>query len=273
MPHFYAFMRKVGIDLLPRQYRESKGFLEQWMSNMTSKADRATDQKRRMDVPLKLAAEPVIYEATKAAVEADSPHLSEEARKKVVASEMFNHISASREVLGLVLGYTFWYLAQHPHAQKCIWAELEEYDIDMTNPEQLDVADPASRSRPIELDSLPYIRAVVDESLRMRPISILLPRITPSDRTVSVAGVDNIPPVTRINAFQWFVHRDPNRWENAQEWQPERWLGRRETDKKSSREDVLWTFPSGPRMCLGNNWTYYGMLLGEDHMCFYVETR
>ncbi|CAG8956428.1 hypothetical protein HYFRA_00003811 [Hymenoscyphus fraxineus] len=168
MPHFYAFMRKVGTDLLPRQYREPKGFLGQWMSNMVSKAGRATDQRRRMDVPLKLADEPVIYEAKKAAVEADSPHLSEETRKKEVASEMFDHISASCEVLvgiGLVLGYTFWYLAQHPNAQNLFWAELEEYGIDMTNPEQRDVAGPASRSRSIELDSLPYLRGVIHESV------------------------------------------------------------------------------------------------------------
>ncbi|RDL36728.1 uncharacterized protein BP5553_06080 [Venustampulla echinocandica] len=126
----------------------------------------------------------------------------------------------------------------------------------MTNPEQLDdAADLTGKSRTLELDSLPYLRTVIDESLRMwRPTSTPLPRITPSDRTVSVAGTDN-PPATRINAFQWFVHRDMTKWDRAHEWCLERWLGRRETDKKTVREDVLWAFGSGPRMCLGSNWT------------------
>ena len=119
---------------------------------------------------------------------------------------------------------------------------------------------PNALDRPSRLDSLPYLRAVIDECLRMRPTSTPLPRITPPDRSVSVAGIDNIPPNTRINSFQWFVHRDPTKWENVNDWDPERWLSMdRKSGKKHGREDVLWPFASGPRMCLGNHWTYYCM--------------
>ncbi len=135
----------------------------------------------------------------------------------------------------------------------------------MKNLERLDDGDNyTASSRSTELDSLPYLRAVIDESLRMRPTSTPLPRITPSDRTVSVAGIDNIPPGTRINTFQWFVHRDPSKWDRVDEWCPYRWLGRGEGVGKLAREDVLWAFASGPRICLGNNLTYYSMFIQKE---------
>jgi unspecific monooxygenase len=112
---------------------------------------------------------------------------------------------------------------------------------------------------PAKLETLPYLNAVIHESLRMRPTSTLLPRITPANRSVNVAGVEGTPPYTRINTFQWFIHRDPRRWERADEFVPERWLKSNDgTGKRNGGgEDVLWSFASGPRMCLGTNWTYY----------------
>lgn len=163
-----------------------------------------------------------------------------------------------------MFGYSLWYLASHPDAQHKLRAELEEHKIDMRTPSH---QDPNASDRPSRLDSLPYLRAVIDECLRMRPTSTLLPRITPPDRTVSVAGIDNIPPNTRINSFQWFVHRDPTKWENVNDWKPERWLSMDRSSKKHGREDVLWPFASGPRMCLGNHLTYYFMQHVLAAMC------
>jgi cytochrome P450 len=166
-------------------------------------------------------------------------------------------IAASREVLGLVLAYTFWYVAENPQVQQRIRDELTSSGIDMTTvPSPATLGSNLSTSIPSALDKLPYLSAVINESLRLRPTSTLLPRVTPSDRSVSVAGVDNIPPGTRINAFQWFVHRDPKKWDRVDEFVPERWLAR--DGEKRGREDVLWAFASGPRGCLGSNWTLYG---------------
>lgn len=160
--------------------------------------------------------------------------------------------------IGLVLGYAFWYISQNPGAQHSIREELTAHGIKMPRPNEFgDPAEHSHRCTSAKLDSLPYLKAVIDESLRMRPTSTPLPRITPPDKTSSVAGIDNIPPGTRISSFQWFVHRDPAKWDHVHEWRPERWL-QRDADKKTCREDVLWAFVSGPRTCLGNNLTYYG---------------
>ncbi|KAI1432068.1 cytochrome P450 [Xylaria sp. CBS 124048] len=259
MPRLYKLMKSLGINLLPGSYAQSKHFLEKWVSDMVSKADATIDRKRQTGLPVALADDPVVYETAKMAVEKDSPHLSREAKREEVGSEMFDHISASREVLGLVLGYAFWYIAQNLGAQQTIREELVTRGIDLSCPPQSDDGSEHMRTKTAaKLDSLPYLKAVIDESLRMRPTSTPLPRVTPPDRVSSVAGIDNIPPGTRINSFQWFIHRDPAKWDNVHEWRPERWL-QRDTDRKQSREDVLWAFVSGPRTCLGNNLTYYVM--------------
>ncbi|KAL3472722.1 cytochrome P450 [Aspergillus californicus] len=252
MPGLYKFLKTVGINLLPRRYVEATAFLESWMSAMADKAERAITWKRSTGLALPPKDEPVVYETARAAVTEDSPHLSEQEQRMQIASEMFDHVC-------LVLGYAFWYLAQHPGAQHRIHTELQEHGIDMSSPSVYG-QDTISPSRAVQLDSLPYLCAVINECLRMRPTSTPLPRITPPDREVSVAGVDGIPPNTRINSFQWFMHRDPRKWERVDAWDPERWLSRDGSDgRKHDGEDVLWPFASGPRMCLGNHWAYYCM--------------
>ena len=87
----------------------------------------------------------------------------------------------------------------------------------------------------------------------MRPNSTPLPRITPTDASVRLAGIEGIPPGVRVNAFQWFVHRDPKKWDRVDEWIPERWLDGHGKLIKGSGESQLWGFCSGPRMCAGSN--------------------
>lgn len=122
IPLLYNLLKTVGIDLLPRSYWASKNFLETWLRNMESKADKTILQREEMGKPIPPENQPVVYEAIKLAVEKDSPHLDEQAKQAEIGSEMFDHIcmfsgydkdepitntlccshvAASREVLGM----------------------------------------------------------------------------------------------------------------------------------------------------------------------------
>lgn len=92
MPYFYNLLKNSAFNLLPRSYSKSKKALEDWLSDMASKADRTIDEKYRSGLPLAPADEPVIYETAKTAVEKDSPHLDNDAKRNEVLSEMFDHV-------------------------------------------------------------------------------------------------------------------------------------------------------------------------------------
>ncbi|WEW61339.1 hypothetical protein PRK78_006829 [Emydomyces testavorans] len=149
-------------------------------------------------------------------------------------------IAGAREVLGLVLGYTLYYISQHPRAQERLRKELA--DIQPTLNHSNSAAGDFSIPDITALDKLPYLSAVIQESLRLRPNSTPLPRITPSNQAVTLVDVPNIPPGTRINAFQWFLHRDPAKWSKVDQWIPERWLEETVENKGNAEPKTLWAF-------------------------------
>ncbi|KAG9454530.1 hypothetical protein H6P81_007434 [Aristolochia fimbriata] len=99
------------------------------------------------------------------------------------------------------------------------------------------------------LPRLSYLRAVLKETLRLRPVvPLMLPR-TPSQP--STLGGYTIPIGTRILVNMWAIQRDPLAWEDPLEFRPERFLtGDRKWDF-SGNDLHFFPFGSGRRMCPG----------------------
>ncbi|CAH2063298.1 unnamed protein product [Thlaspi arvense] len=101
--------------------------------------------------------------------------------------------------------------------------------------------------RDSDLLDFPYLQAVVTETIRLHPPSpFLIPRKAASD--TEVLGF-LVPENSQILVNAWAIGRDPSVWENAERFEPERFLGR---DIGSIGKDLeMIPFGAGRRMCPG----------------------
>ncbi|KAJ1268723.1 hypothetical protein BS78_07G157000 [Paspalum vaginatum] len=100
-----------------------------------------------------------------------------------------------------------------------------------------------------DLPCLPYLEAIVKETMRVHPIvPLLIPRVARED--AAVGGYD-IPKGTRVLVNVWTIGRDPAIWEAPEEFLPERFMGSK-MDVKGQDFELL-PFGSGRRMCPGYN--------------------
>ncbi|KAK0589322.1 hypothetical protein LWI29_012658 [Acer saccharum] len=101
-----------------------------------------------------------------------------------------------------------------------------------------------------DIPNLPYLQAIVKETLRLHPTGPMIVRESTEDCNIN--GYD-IPAKTRLLVNVWAIGKDPNHWENPLEFRPERFVG----EDGKSQLDVrgqyfhLLPFGSGRRSCPG----------------------
>ncbi|KAL9273868.1 Trimethyltridecatetraene synthase-like protein [Drosera capensis] len=99
-----------------------------------------------------------------------------------------------------------------------------------------------------DIASLPYIRSIVKETMRLHPVApMLVPRIARED--INIAGYDIVKD-TRVLVNTWTIQRDPAVYENPEEFYPERFMGNNNIDVLGRNFELL-PFGSGRRMCPG----------------------
>ncbi|KAI0791423.1 cytochrome P450 [Abortiporus biennis] len=107
-----------------------------------------------------------------------------------------------------------------------------------------------------ELERLPYLKAVIKESLRLNH-GVISPmtRYVPSSGAV-ISGV-YIPGGTTVSISNAFVHLNEHLFPDPMSFKPERWLNRTSDDevKGGPAMDIV-SFGKGPRSCLGINLAY-----------------
>jgi cytochrome P450 len=100
-----------------------------------------------------------------------------------------------------------------------------------------------------DIEKLPYLKSVVKETLRLFPPSpLLLPR-----ETIQNCNIDGyeIKPKTLVHVNAWAIGRDPENWEDPEEFYPER-FSTSSIDFKGKNFELI-PFGSGRRMCPAMN--------------------
>lgn len=168
--------------------------------------------------------------------------------RQVVIYTMTNIVAGS-DTTAVTLRAIVYFLLKHPEIlQKLLW-ELREAKLGF----------PVTWK---DSQTLPYLRAVVQESLRLHPaVGYGLERIVPAkgfrmdDGTVLPGG-------SQVGMNSWVVHLDPVFGEDPKCFKPERWLkGEHENEETYKariaamrRADL--TFGHGSRTCTGKNISY-----------------
>ncbi|KAL5778167.1 hypothetical protein ACOSP7_011093 [Xanthoceras sorbifolium] len=97
-----------------------------------------------------------------------------------------------------------------------------------------------------DVRNLPYLKAVVKESMRLQPAAPLSPRSTTENCILE--GYE-IPARTLVFVNGWGIGRDPEAWENVEEFNPDRFIGSC-IDLKGQNFELV-PFGGGRRSCPG----------------------
>ncbi|XP_061346432.1 cytochrome P450 93A2-like [Gastrolobium bilobum] len=105
-----------------------------------------------------------------------------------------------------------------------------------------------------DLVNLPYLQAIVKETLRIHPTGPLIVR--ESSESCTIWGYE-IPSKTQLFINVWAIGRDPNHWENPLEFRPERFIseegsGKSQLDVRGQHFHLI-PFGSGRRGCPGTS--------------------
>ncbi|XP_035577947.1 cytochrome P450 3A12-like [Zalophus californianus] len=152
-------------------------------------------------------------------------------------------IIAGYETTSTSLSFLVYELATHPDVQQ----KLQE-EIDATFPNK---ALPTYDA----LLQMEYLDMVLNESLRLYPISGRLERVCKKD--VEISGVF-IPKGTVVMVPVFTLHRDLGLWPEPEEFRPERFSKK---NKDNINPYTYLPFGTGPRSCLGMRFAIMNMKL------------
>lgn len=98
-----------------------------------------------------------------------------------------------------------------------------------------------------DTEKMPFLQAVVKETLRLHPpLPLLIPRNALKE--TKFMGFD-IPKDTQVFVNAWSIGRDPDAWEDPLAFKPERFMGSK-IDYKGQNFELI-PFGSGRRICVG----------------------
>ncbi|AET02723.2 putative geraniol 8-hydroxylase [Medicago truncatula] len=148
---------------------------------------------------------------------------------------LMNIFVAGTDTITYTLEWAMAELMQNPEIMSKVQKELEQVVGKGIPIQETDIA------------KLPYMQAVIKETLRLHPsVPLLLPRKAETDVEV---GDYIIPKDAQVLINAWVIGRDPNKWDNANVFVPERFLDS-EVDVKGHHFELI-PFGSGRRICPG----------------------
>jgi len=149
--------------------------------------------------------------------------------------------TAGHETTSNALTFTTALLARHPEVQQRIYEEITQARATSTHLFEF-------------LKACTYTQQVLDESMRLYPPAYFIDRVNLEDDEFE--GV-HIPKGTSLLFSMKEIHVHKEHWENSEQFDPERFSA----ENAKTHSSHYYPFGAGPRMCIGNNFAMYEMIL------------
>lgn len=148
--------------------------------------------------------------------------------------------AAGHETTSNALTFTCELLARNPEAQSKILEEVQK-----VKSESSDIMH--------WLKNTNYTKLVLEEAMRLYPPAYFIDRINKEDDKFNGYA---LPKGTNLLFSVYEIHRHPDFWESPEAFIPERFL-----DENVKFSKNYYPFGAGQRMCIGNNFAMYEMIL------------
>jgi cytochrome P450 len=147
--------------------------------------------------------------------------------------EVVTMLLAGHETTALALSYAVYLLSTHREVALQLRAEV-------------DPAFATGSADPMALSALPYLNAVIRESMRLYPPAYALGRevVEPFE-----LGGHSLPRGAQLLISPYTLHRDARFYPQPERFDPERWLG----GARAVPRLAYLPFGGGPRVCIGNH--------------------
>ncbi|RUS22774.1 cytochrome P450, partial [Endogone sp. FLAS-F59071] len=167
-----------------------------------------------------------------------------------LAKELVVILFAGHDTTSHTASFTFGLLAQNPDIQQKVFKEVR----DLLGPGSIN---PDVLTSEV-LSKMPYVTAVIKESMRMYPVVNFL--MVENLKDVTLGGLA-VPAGTLILSNVRGAQMDPNVFPNPEKFDPERWLDRdaeietfQDVDQLRTRSShPEFVFSLGPHACIGRN--------------------
>ena len=153
---------------------------------------------------------------------------------KQLHDEVITLINAGHETTATALAWTWDLIGSHPDVMARVQDEIQS----VLNGNAPTIA---------HLSQLEYTRRVFDESLRLCPIGLGLPRVAVRDDEIQGYL---IPKGSNIIVAQYFIFRHPDFWERPEQFDPDRFLPE---NLKQRHKFAFFPFGAGQHVCIGKN--------------------
>ncbi|KAI3611978.1 cytochrome p450 monooxygenase pc-3 [Moniliophthora roreri] len=170
----------------------------------------------------------------------------------VLKDETLNILLAGRDTTSATLTFTIYFLCIYPN----VTARLREEILAKVGPNRRPTYD--------DVKDMKYLRAVINETLRLYPVvpfnvresvkATVWPSPDPTQKPLYIPAGSKLP----YSVFM--MHRRKDLWgPDAEEFDPDRFLDARLKKYLSPRPFIFLPFNAGPRICLGQQFAYNEM--------------